>query len=251
MRYVSAKYLRDVFRLDDSNRLVFQTRPRSHFTPKPKGDRAMEMFNAKWAGIHVKTAYDKAEATVGVDGVQMPLERVIYAVAHGDFDGEVIFRNGKLNDYRPENLVAVSFEQAKRYWSQVVLPTRAVDEPLDLDDLKSLIQYNPNNGRFFWKPRHADWFDGDAAKAEKFNRTSAGQECFRSPAKHGGFYGSVMNRKFAREKLVWMFETESMPNGIIVHIDSDPTNCRFENLKDVQVELAPENYRILNEDLKK
>lgn len=249
MLKTSAQFIRETFTMDEDGRLIWNTRPRSHWSPKPSGHQSQMTFNTRNAGKFVGVDYTIPEAVVSVSGVKLPLEQIIYLLAHGDYEGEVIFKNGRANDYRPENLVAVTHEQAMRYWSQVNTPKPIRHLPLDLEDLFDLIDYVPATGRFFWNRRDAKWFDGDEKKAAKFNREAVGQECFAQPAKHGGFVGSVMGRKFTREKLVWIFEKQELPSGIVVHQDGDTTNCRIGNLIDVPVEQAPEVYKILNANL--
>lgn len=84
--------------------------------------------------------------------------------------------------------------------------------------LHELLDYNPETGQLLWKVHRG----GTARKG-----TIAGA------IDHEGYrLVSVYNKTYKAHRLIWMYMTGSWPVGVIDHIDHNPDNNKFDNLRD-------------------
>ena len=87
--------------------------------------------------------------------------------------------------------------------------------------IEDFIEYK--DGLFFWKPRQND---------PKFNNRFAGKEALCEIRNDGYLGGRVNGERLLAHRVVWYFETGNWPNKQIDHIDGNPKNNKFENLRE-------------------
>lgn len=112
----------------------------------------------------------------------------------------------------------------------------AVQPILSLDAFRKLLDYDAEHGRFFWKPRTAEWFEGTKRSPESlalwFNRKYAGKKA-DSLCGHGYCVVYIRQQAVYSHQLVWFFETGEWPQETTDHINGNRADNRFTNLRQV------------------
>jgi hypothetical protein len=98
--------------------------------------------------------------------------------------------------------------------------------------LREVFNYNKETGEFTWVSDFKMFYGGVRYKS---GSTAGG------PRKHGYIGISVDGKRYLAHVLAWLYVTGSFPYGDIDHIDGDPRNNRFENLRDVSRQVNIEN----------
>lgn len=87
-----------------------------------------------------------------------------------------------------------------------------------LDRLQSLLRYEPETGRLFWRDDLAPW-----------GRMKPGAEA--GYASKGWRSCKMDGRIFPVHRIIWKLHYGREPDGIIDHINGDPTDNRIANLR--------------------
>lgn len=95
----------------------------------------------------------------------------------------------------------------------------AKERSLTQAQLKELLHYNPETGKFVWKVQSG--------------RQAAGTEAGAYSEKLGYWLIGVKGVRHYAHRLAWLYMTGEWPKGVIDHDDNDGSNNRFVNLKDV------------------
>jgi hypothetical protein len=98
------------------------------------------------------------------------------------------------------------------------------------DELKSRLHYDPETGDLTWKARGIPWFD------KRFEGKAAGQRWLDSyDYKQAKTALEVKGKKFSvvTSRLCWLIQTGDWPEHTIDHINRDPWDNRWENLRDI------------------
>lgn len=96
---------------------------------------------------------------------------------------------------------------------------------MNVETLKSLVSYNPENGEF-----------------ERLVKRSHNAGC-GSVNTHGYVVISLLNKPYYAHRLAWLYCHGEMPKGQIDHINGDRSDNRLENLRDASVEINQQNLR--------
>lgn len=89
---------------------------------------------------------------------------------------------------------------------------------LTQERLKELLQYDENTGVFTWiKPTS--------------NRVKIGSIAATTNS-HGYLYARIDGIRYGAHRLAWLYMTGSMPKDVIDHIDGNPKNNVFSNLRE-------------------
>jgi hypothetical protein len=100
--------------------------------------------------------------------------------------------------------------------------------PLTQAELHRQLRYDALTGRFYWN-----------AKGGVPGGKRAGT------ARSDGRRQIIVNGKNYKEhRLVWLYVTGKWPASTIDHIDGDPSNNRFENLRDIPHAINVQNKRV-------
>lgn len=102
--------------------------------------------------------------------------------------------------------------------------------------LRQLLRYEPETGRFFWRPRDGSWFcSGGRTTAEHaastWNTKYAGKEAFLRDNGRGYLAGRVLNVGVSAHRAAWAIQTGQWPEHEVDHINGHKHDNRWENLR--------------------
>ena len=112
------------------------------------------------------------------------------------------------------------------------------DSQLTFSDVDSVIRYDADTGKLFWKHRDANLFP-DEKSYKKWNGRFGGKEAFTA-YKDGYKHGSIFYKYLKAHRVIWLLVYGEWPNGEIDHIDGNRENNRIHNLR---VVTSSENAR--------
>jgi HNH endonuclease len=107
---------------------------------------------------------------------------------------------------------------------------QVMTETLTADRLRELLHYDPETGNFTWRVRVARRVHvGDVAGSVCRDRLRGGHiaHAYRRNTIGGGRHG----RRYPAHRLAWLYMTGEWPGGDLDHIDRNPTNNRWANLR--------------------
>lgn len=115
------------------------------------------------------------------------------------------------------------------------------------EDLRSLLEYDPETGLMIWKERGPEWFeDGKRLSAEGmcaiWNAKFSGKRAFCLTMKTGYHTGTILGFKALAHRVIWKMETGQEPQTID-HIDGNPSNNRIKNLRAASPFMQSHNKR--------
>ena len=97
-----------------------------------------------------------------------------------------------------------------------------------LEQLQKVFRVDTTTGKVYWlvrRPKHGGWTQtGDLAGY--IPNENCGRTAGRAMLRYEG-------QTYQISRLVWLFATGAWPTQMIDHIDKDPTNDAFSNLRDV------------------
>lgn len=112
---------------------------------------------------------------------------------------------------------------------------------------RTLLRYEPETGRLFWRKRDAKWFVSGARSAEhkcnNWNSIFAGKEAFT--AKTEGYRnGRIFNRKYHAHRIIWLIAHGHFPEHHIDHQNGNRSDNRIANLREVTRQENQKNLRL-------
>lgn len=117
----------------------------------------------------------------------------------------------------------------------------------DQDLLNQLLTYEPDTGKLFWKERPVEMFNSDkqssAHNAAIWNGKNAGNEAFKTQLPLGHRYASINKIKMLAHRVIWKMVTGEEAD-VIDHIDGDPSNNSFTNLRSVSQQENGRNMKL-------
>ena len=102
---------------------------------------------------------------------------------------------------------------------------------LDQAYLKQRLDYDPSTGALTWK-----YYEHGGARDALWNARFAEVEAGSIHSETGGYRRvlvSIDDKPYTASRLIWLYMTGSWPAGQVDHIDHDPTNNRWANLREV------------------
>lgn len=111
-----------------------------------------------------------------------------------------------------------------------MIPTmRDTIAPMDAEKLKQILRYDPQTGEFVWL-------------VSTRNGVSAGDVAgYRM--KLGYKQIKINGENYRAHRLAWLYMTGNWPSKFIDHIDGNPFNNKFENLREASTEINRQNQR--------
>lgn len=99
-----------------------------------------------------------------------------------------------------------------------------------VEELRQLIDYDPETGRMTWKWRPRSLFDSDRIWAS-WNTKWAGMPALRSRYPNGYLGGRLFNENFMAHRVAWALGTGKWPEDEIDHLNHDKADNRLANLR--------------------
>jgi hypothetical protein len=96
--------------------------------------------------------------------------------------------------------------------------------------LCKLLRYEPETGKLFWLPRGLSFFK-DARSWKKWNTRYAEEEAFTKKTDKGYKTSSLLNKTVYAHRVIWAIQTGAWPENDIDHIDRNPSNNSWINLR--------------------
>jgi len=106
---------------------------------------------------------------------------------------------------------------------------------IDAEIVRALLYYSPKTGELKWKERTEDWFPGTVGRTpshacRQWNATHAGKKPGAVDS-WGHTQIRLFGRLYGAHRLIWLLMTGKWPKNQIDHIDCDPSNNRWNNLR--------------------
>ena len=100
------------------------------------------------------------------------------------------------------------------------------------EDLRNLLDYDPETGLLRWKPRPENKTGWD--------KHTAGKQAFTARNSSGYNIGAIYGSPYVAHRVIWVIVHGHWPSGQVDHINGVRDDNRIENLRDVS---AAENHR--------
>lgn len=110
----------------------------------------------------------------------------------------------------------------------------AKHKTIPIETLRQLLDYNPDTGEIFWKPRPLEMFSAPRFQ-RRWNTRYAGGKAFtftRKTERTAYLVGCIFHRVMQAHRVIWALLYGKWPDQID-HIDHNGANNRIENLRDV------------------
>jgi hypothetical protein len=113
---------------------------------------------------------------------------------------------------------------------------------LDPHHLRELLEYNPETGNLYWKPRSRERFASERSFGQ-FNTLFAGKEALSCDGGNGYLTGLVEQTKQRAHRVAWAIYYGEWPDQID-HINHDRSDNRIANLRAVTKTENARNQRL-------
>jgi len=101
----------------------------------------------------------------------------------------------------------------------------------DADTLRKLLDYNPETGVLTWRQRPLCRFPNLRA-ATSWNAKYAGKPTGNHDGYRGYLWVRIEGRSYKSHRVAWLIVTGKWPSAMIDHINNDPADNRFCNLRE-------------------
>lgn len=112
--------------------------------------------------------------------------------------------------------------------------------------LKRLLDYNPENGKLYWKARSINLFlhcKFPRNKQRIWNSRYAGKEAFTKNL-NGSKCGRIFKEAYFSHRIIWVICHGKSPKLEIDHINGNSNDNRITNLRDVSHSINLRNQRL-------
>ena len=99
------------------------------------------------------------------------------------------------------------------------------------EEVRELLDYEPTTGSLTWKARDRKWFKNDGAW-KAFNTSFAGR-IVRSKNSSGYLRVNIKGTHVLAHRIVWLHQTGCWPEKYIDHINHNPADNSWSNLREV------------------
>lgn len=108
---------------------------------------------------------------------------------------------------------------------------------ISVEQLRELLNYDPETGKLTWRPRPVSLFKGSKLSPEwdaaKWNARHAGAEALTSPDNKGYLTGGILGRPARAHRVAWAIHWGGWPSEQIDHVNGNVSDNRIQNLRSV------------------
>ena len=129
--------------------------------------------------------------------------------------------------------------------------TTRTNKTIPIEDIRELLDYNPDTGKFTWRIRDTKWFKATWA-ATAWNKRWAGKPALTAQAlrdrgeKKAYLAGRILYERVLAHRVAWAHYHGYWPEIVIDHINGDTTDNRICNLRE-----ATHQQNSMNRDISK
>lgn len=96
--------------------------------------------------------------------------------------------------------------------------------------LRKLLRYEPETGKLYWRRRMSHMLNEPASYCMTWNDRFAGKPALATKSKNGYLRGRINDVNVVAHRVIWAMTYDDWPEGVIKHINGDPTDNRICNL---------------------
>ena len=115
--------------------------------------------------------------------------------------------------------------------------SNAAPVPCTAEELRELLDYDPETGKLTWKPRSPGKFTRPRA-VRRFNQRFAGREALTAPIRGGLQMGTILTKTVYAHRVAFAIHHGRWPKGEVLHRDGDRRNNRANNLVEASTSVA-------------
>ena len=159
--------------------------------------------------------------SIYVDNISYRAARLAWLYVYGEWPiKDVGYKNRDCRDTRIDNLMD---------WANPVDKPKHPKRSLTSEKLIELVDYDPITGLFYRRVR--------------ISKTGSAGDIIGSTNSNGRVEVSVAGRIYLAHRIAWLYMKGKWPDNVIDHIDGNPLNNAFSNLRDVTHEGNAQNLR--------
>lgn len=97
-------------------------------------------------------------------------------------------------------------------------------------EVAGALRYDQETGVLVWRERPSSAFPSEAT-AKSWNSKHANKPAFTAPLATGHLTGRYGGKTYLSHRVIWLIMTGEWPDGCIDHINGDPSDNRWQNLR--------------------
>ena len=114
---------------------------------------------------------------------------------------------------------------------------------MSIEIIKEMYCYDPNTGKLSWNTQRPDSHFKRSTERTKYFKYLSGQDVKQTINFYGYLVVGVGKRIYPTHRLAFIIMLGRFPDGVVDHIDGNPLNNKWDNLREVSQALNSRNSR--------